>query len=218
MQHVNRVHYLSTGSNRSHFAQTCDQGVLFDFGIGFLALGCWCGEDWIVKTRFAVKSHNFLQKRAIIKKIPANRMKRKHLQKTNQPFLFRFCRLLYQGNFNIPSLRCAVTLICTFRMIIVSFSGSIDQTEVSSLVSAKGRIYLQTCTQRRSGASQHMTKTSIFQYAYIYYFNRMRIYSTVQLCSITSLWHSGQHVCRAIGRLQVRISLGFWLLSKRRSL
>ena len=42
----------------------------------------------------------------------------------------------------------------------------------------------------------------------------MRIYSTVQLCSITSLWHSGQHVCRAIGRLQVRISLGFWLLSK----
>ena len=52
----------------------------------------------------------------------------------------------------------------------------------------------------------------------IYYFNRMRIYSTVQLCSITSLWHSGQHLCRAIGRLQVRISLGFWLLSKRRSL
>ena len=52
----------------------------------------------------------------------------------------------------------------------------------------------------------------------IYYFNRMRIYSTFQLCSITSLWHSGQHLCRAIGRLQVRISLGFWLLSKRRSL
>ena len=52
----------------------------------------------------------------------------------------------------------------------------------------------------------------------IYYFNRMRIYSTVQRCSITSLWHSGQHLCRAIGRLQVRISLGFWLLSKRRSL
>ena len=52
----------------------------------------------------------------------------------------------------------------------------------------------------------------------IYYLNRMRIYSTVQLCSITSLWHSGQHLCRAIGRLQVRISLGFWLLSKRRSL
>ena len=52
----------------------------------------------------------------------------------------------------------------------------------------------------------------------IYYFNRMRIYVTVQLCSITSLWHSGQHLCRAIGRLQVRISLGFWLLSKRRSL
>ena len=52
----------------------------------------------------------------------------------------------------------------------------------------------------------------------IYYFNRMRIYSTVQLCSITSLWHSGQHVCRAIGRLQVRISLEFWLFSKRRSL
>ena len=46
----------------------------------------------------------------------------------------------------------------------------------------------------------------------------MRIYSTVQLCSITSLWHSGQHLCRAIGRLQVRISQGFWLLSKRRSL
>ena len=46
----------------------------------------------------------------------------------------------------------------------------------------------------------------------------MRINSTVQLCSITSLWHSGQHLCRAIGRLQVRISLGFWLLSKRRSL
>ena len=43
----------------------------------------------------------------------------------------------------------------------------------------------------------------------IYYFNRMRIYSTVQLCSITSLWHSGQHLCRVIGRLQVRISLGF---------
>ena len=36
----------------------------------------------------------------------------------------------------------------------------------------------------------------------------MRIYSTVQLCSITSLWHSGQHLCRAIGRLQVRISRG----------
>ena len=53
---------------------------------------------------------------------------------------------------------------------------------------------------------------------YIYYFNRMRIYSTVQRCSITSLWHSGQHLCRAIGRLQVRISQGFWLLSKRRSL
>ena len=52
----------------------------------------------------------------------------------------------------------------------------------------------------------------------IYYFNRKRIYSTVQLCSITSLWHSGQHLCRAIGRLQVRISLGFWLFSKRRSL
>ena len=51
-----------------------------------------------------------------------------------------------------------------------------------------------------------------------YIFNRMRIYSTVQLCSITSLWHSGQRLCRAIGRLQVRISLGFWLLSKRRSL
>ena len=51
-----------------------------------------------------------------------------------------------------------------------------------------------------------------------YIFNRMRIYSTVQLCSITSLWHSGQHLCRAIGRLQVRISLGFWLFSKRRSL
>ena len=49
-------------------------------------------------------------------------------------------------------------------------------------------------------------------------FHRMRIYSTVQLCSITSLWHSGQHLCRAIGRLQVRISQGFWLLSKRRSL
>ena len=46
----------------------------------------------------------------------------------------------------------------------------------------------------------------------------MRIYSTVQLCSITSLWHSGQRLCRAIGRLQVRISLGFWLFSKRRSL
>ena len=42
----------------------------------------------------------------------------------------------------------------------------------------------------------------------------MRIYSTVQLCSITSLWHSGQHLCRAIGRLQVRISLGFWLFPK----
>ena len=42
----------------------------------------------------------------------------------------------------------------------------------------------------------------------------MRIYSTVQLCSITSLWHSGQHLCRAIGRLQVRISLGFWLFLK----
>ena len=52
----------------------------------------------------------------------------------------------------------------------------------------------------------------------IYYFNRMRIYSTVQLCAITSLWHSGQHLCRAIGRLQARISLGFWLLSKRHSL
>ena len=51
-----------------------------------------------------------------------------------------------------------------------------------------------------------------------YIFNRMRIYSTVQLCSITSLWHSGQHLYRAIGRLQVRISLGFWLFSKRRSL
>ena len=51
------------------------------------------------------------------------------------------------------------------------------------------------------------------------YFN-MRIYIIliacvyilcIQLCSITSLWHSGQHLCRAIGRLQVRISLGFWL-------
>ena len=76
-----------------------------------------------------------------------------------------------------------------------------------------------------------MTKTSIiliYTNLYInnlytnaeksYIFNRMRIYSTVQLCSITSLWHSGQHLCRAIGRLQVRISLGFWLLSKRRSL
>ena len=77
---------------------------------------------------------------------------------------------------------------------------------------------IASLTQRRSGASQHMTKHRLFQYAYIYYFNRMRIYSTVQLCSITSLWHSGQHLCRAIGRLQVRISLGFWLLSKRRSL
>ena len=38
------------------------------------------------------------------------------------------------------------------------------------------------------------------------------------LCSITYLWHGGQHLCRAIGRLQVRISLGFWLLSERRSL
>ena len=76
----------------------------------------------------------------------------------------------------------------------------------------------KTCwTQRRSGASQHMTKTDYFNMR-IYYFNRMRIYSTVQLCSITSLWHSGQHLCRAVGRLQVRISLGFWLLSKRRSL
>ena len=45
----------------------------------------------------------------------------------------------------------------------------------------------------------------------------MRIYSTVQLCSITSLWHSGQHLCRAIGRLHVRISQGFWLLSKKRA-
>ena len=51
-----------------------------------------------------------------------------------------------------------------------------------------------------------------------YIFNRMRIYSTVQLCSITSLWHSDQRLCRAIGRLQVRISLGFWLFSKKRSL
>ena len=42
----------------------------------------------------------------------------------------------------------------------------------------------------------------------------MRIYSTVQLCSITSLRHSVQHLCRAIGRLQVRISLGFWLFLK----
>ena len=75
------------------------------------------------------------------------------------------------------------------------------------------------CTQRRSGASQHMTKTSIIlKIALRCLFNRMRIYSTVQLCSITSLWHSGQHLCRAIGRLQVRISLGFWLFSKRRSL
>ena len=42
----------------------------------------------------------------------------------------------------------------------------------------------------------------------------MSIYSTVQLCSITSLRHSGQHLYRAIGRLQVRITLGFWLFEK----
>ena len=52
----------------------------------------------------------------------------------------------------------------------------------------------------------------------IYYFNRMRIYSTVQLCSITSLWHSGQHLY-AVQSGGCRFeSLGFWLLSKRRSL
>ena len=66
-------------------------------------------------------------------------------------------------------------------------------------------------TWRRRIMARRMPKKS-------YIFNRMRIYSTVQLCSITSLWHSGQHVCRAIGRLQVRISLWFWLFSKRRSL
>ena len=52
----------------------------------------------------------------------------------------------------------------------------------------------------------------------VYIQSHAYIFKTVQLCSITSLWHSGQHLCRAIGRLQVRISQEFWLLSKRRSL
>ena len=72
-------------------------------------------------------------------------------------------------------------------------------------------------TEAKRGFATHDEDIYYFNMR-IYYFNRMRIYSTVQLCSITSLWHSGQHSCRAIGRLQVRISLGFWLLSKRRSL
>ena len=45
----------------------------------------------------------------------------------------------------------------------------------------------------------------------IYYFNRMRIYSTVQLCSITSLWHSGQHLCRAGCRFESLWGFGFYL-------
>ena len=47
---------------------------------------------------------------------------------------------------------------------------------------------------------------------------QLHAYIYTSTCSIASLWHSGQHLCRAIGRLQVRISLGFWLFSKRRSL
>ena len=66
-------------------------------------------------------------------------------------------------------------------------------------------------TQRRSGASQHMTKIAL-RCIYIYksyIFNRMRIYSTVQLCSITSLWHSGQRYAVQSGGCRFESLWGF---------
>ena len=142
--------------------------------------------------------------------------------RNDQSNIIRLIHISHYSYYFIRSLAIRIrriqvyTHFCAKKNIFLSF-GDIHFFQFSAIQFKLGTNELLNTEAKRCFAT-HDEQHRLFQYAYIYYFNRMRIYSTVQLCSITSLWHSGQHLCRAIGRLQVRISLGFWLLSKRRSL